>query len=140
MFTIIFAHLYSCQGFQGQPSRCWSGSSGFPASAFDTSAWIEIMMVFELIIWYECLHFDHGDGDGDGDGDGAPGLAKLAKTSNFMDKLFLLCYPQCPDLKMIILDFREVYGESDCYDDDYLETAIWKIFLSIFVSIQNSKI
>ena len=104
----MFAHLCSCQGFRGQQSKCLSDSSGFLAIAFDRSACILIMIVIKLIIWYECLHFYHNDlkdGDGDGDGDGGPpGFAKLAKTSNFMDKLFLLCYPQCPDFNMKILE------------------------------------
>ena len=90
-------------------------------------------------IWHECLDFDHddhgddgggdsgGDGDGDsggdgddgdnddhGDGENQPGLAKLAKTSNFMDKLLLLCYPQCPDFNMIMLDLVDDFGEAEC--------------------------
>ena len=46
----MFAHLCSCQGFQGQQSRCWSGSSGFRASASGTSAWILIMMIIVMMV------------------------------------------------------------------------------------------
>ena len=43
---------------------------------------------------------DCDDSDDADDSDDPPWLSKLSKSSNFMHKLFLLCYPQCPEISL----------------------------------------